>query len=151
MKKVLLAVALGAALGLLDGASAWFSPDARDKLGSIIMWSAMKDVIAGFLIGLFAVFVRSKPSVAIWGLLVGLGLAFLVALAPDPDTGKHYYLAIMLPGGLVGLLVGYFTARYVRRSIRRDFDARTGPRQIRDPDIGVVFFDGVIRDARAIR
>jgi hypothetical protein len=33
-------------------------------------------------------------------------------MQPDPDTGKNYYLAIMLPGGLVGLLVGYLTARY---------------------------------------
>ena len=49
---------------------------------------------------------------AVWGLAVGLSLAFWVAFAPDPDTGKHYYLAIMLPGGLVGLLVGYFTAKY---------------------------------------
>jgi hypothetical protein len=33
-------------------------------------------------------------------------------MQPDPETGKHYYLSIMLPGGLVGLLVGYFAARY---------------------------------------
>lgn len=112
MKKILLAMILGAALGLMDGASAWFSPDARDKLGSIVLWSALKDVTAGFLIGVFAVLVRSKLAIAVWGLAVGLGLAFLVAMQPDADTGKHYYLAIMLPGGLVGLLVGYFTARY---------------------------------------
>ena len=112
MKKILLAMILGAALGLMDGASAWFSPDARDKMGSIVLWSALKDVTAGFLIGVFAVLVRSKLAIAVWGLAVGLGLAFLVAMSPDPDTGKHYYLSIMLPGGLVGLLVGYFTARY---------------------------------------
>jgi uncharacterized membrane protein YczE len=83
------------------------------------MWSAMKDVIGGFLIGVFAVFIRSKPAVILWGLVVGMGLAFLVAVMPDPDTGKHYYLAIMLPGSLVGLLVGYATARYGARSAPR--------------------------------
>lgn len=117
MKKILIAVALGAVLGVLDGSTAWFSPDARPKLGDIIMWSAMKDVIAGFVIGVFAVLVRSWKAVTAFGLLVGLALAFWVASVPDPDTGKHYYLAIMLPGGLVGLLVGYFTAKYGSRAL----------------------------------
>ena len=118
MKTILFAVGIGAVLGVLDGSTAWFSPEARPKIGDIIMWSAMKDVIAGFLIGVFAVMVRSWKSVAAFGLLVGLGLAFWVASVPDPDTGKHYYLAIMLPGGLVGLLVGYFTAKYGSKSLR---------------------------------
>ena len=79
----------------------------------------MKDVIAGFLIGVFAVMVPNKKAVVTFGLAVGLALAFWVASVPDPDTGKHYYLAIMLPGGLVGLLVGYFTAKYGTRSLTR--------------------------------
>lgn len=119
MKKLLFAVVLGAGLGLMDGVSAWFEPDVRPKLGNIVLWSALKDVSAGFLIGVFAVFVRSKLAIAAFGVLVGLGLAYLVAMKPDPDTGKYYYFQIMLPGGLVGLLVGYFTARY-GRSLRRD-------------------------------
>jgi hypothetical protein len=126
VKKILLAMILGAALGLLDGGSAWFSPEARSKLGSIVLWSALKDVTAGFLIGVFAVVVRSRLAVVAWGLAVGLGLAFLVAMSPDPDTGKHYYLAIMLPGGLVGLLVGYFTARY--GGLGRDRAVAASPR-----------------------
>ncbi len=64
MKKILIAVALGALLGVLDGSSAWFTPDARSKLGEIVMWSAMKDVIAGFVIGVFAVYVRSWKTVS---------------------------------------------------------------------------------------
>ena len=122
MKKILLAMLLGAGLGLVDGASAWFEPDARSKLGDIVLWSALKDVTAGFLIGVFAVWVRSKLAVVLFGVAVGLGLAFLVAMNPDPDTGKHYYFSIMLPGGLVGLLVGYFTARY-GKSMRREVAA----------------------------
>jgi flagellar biosynthesis protein FliR len=118
MKKILIAVALGAVLGVLDGSTAWFSPEVRPKVGDIILWSAMKDVIAGFVIGVFAVMVRSWKAVTAFGLLVGLALAFWVASMPDPDTGKHYYFAIMLPGGLVGLLVGYFTARYGSRALR---------------------------------
>jgi flagellar biosynthesis protein FliR len=117
VKKILIAVALGAVLGVLDGSSAWFTPDARPQLGNIILWSAMKDVMAGFLIGVFAVFVKDWKAVAAFGLLVGLALALWVASVPDPETGKHYYLAIMLPGSMVGLLVGYFTAKYGARSM----------------------------------
>lgn len=112
MKTILLAIGLGALLGVVDGSTAWFTPDARPMLGGIVLWSTAKDVIAGFLIGVFAVLVRRKWLVALFGLLVGLGFALWVASAPDPETGKHYYLAIMLPGSLVGLLVGYLTARY---------------------------------------
>jgi hypothetical protein len=119
MKTILLAVVLGGVLGLVDGLSAWFTPEVRSKLANIVMYSAMKDVLAGFLIGVFAVFVRSKPAVIGWGVVVGLGLAFAVAAMPDPDTGKNYYLAIMLPGSLVGLLVGYATAHYGRRAVPR--------------------------------
>jgi hypothetical protein len=41
---------------------------------------------------------------------VGLILAFAVAaMQPGPD---HYYFQIMLPGGIVGLIVGYATQKY---------------------------------------
>ena len=44
-------------------------------------------------------------------LAVGLLLAFAVASMPQP-TGKHYYFEIMLPGGIVGMIVGYATQRF---------------------------------------
>ena len=42
---------------------------------------------------------------------VGLLLAFAVAAMPSP-TGKHYYFEIMLPGAIVGAIVGYATQRH---------------------------------------
>jgi predicted membrane protein len=46
-----------------------------------------------------------------FGLALGLLLAFIVALM------QHgYYFQIMLPGGIVGLIVGYATQRYGRGS-----------------------------------
>ena len=50
----------------------------------------------------------------LFGLAVGMFLAFLVAAMPNP-AGKHYYFEIMLPGSIVGLIVGYATQRYGER------------------------------------
>ena len=116
MKKIGLAMLLGAVLGAFDGLTAWFEPSVRDQLGTIVMLSSLKSVIAGLLIGVFAVFVRRVAATAFFGLAVGLVLAYLVAMQPDPETGKHFYAQIMVPGSLVGLLVGYATARYGSRT-----------------------------------
>ncbi len=111
-KKIGFAVLAGAILGALDGLTAWFEPSVRDQIGTIVMLSSLKSVIAGFLIGIFACFVQKRVAIAIFGLAIGLVLAYLVAMSPDPKTGEHYYAQIMVPGALVGLLVGYATARY---------------------------------------
>jgi uncharacterized membrane-anchored protein YhcB (DUF1043 family) len=47
------------------------------------------------------------------GLVIGAILAFIIAAMPDP-SGKHYYWEIVLPGSIVGLIVGYATQRYGR-------------------------------------
>ena len=116
MKKIGLAMILGAVLGALDGATAWFTPAVRDQVGTLMMYSSLKSVFAGLLIGIFAVFMRKEIAVTLFGLAVGLVLAYLVAMQPDPTTGKHYYAQIMIPGSLVGLIVGYATARYGKRA-----------------------------------
>jgi hypothetical protein len=111
MKKVLLGVLLGAALGAIDGGTAWFTPEVRFEIAAIIFYSTIKGLIAGVLIGFFARKVNSLPLGILFGLAVGAVLAFLVALMPDP-SGKHYYVQIIIPGSLVGLIVGYATQRY---------------------------------------
>lgn len=111
-KKIGLAVLLGAILGAFDGMTAWFEPAVRDQIGTIVMLSSLKSVIAGVFIGIFACFVKKRAVIAVFGLAVGLILACLVAMSPDPKTGEHYYAQIMVPGAIVGLLVGYATARY---------------------------------------
>jgi len=70
----------------------------------------VKGIIAGVLIGWFARKVNSLAAGIAFGLGVGLLLAFAVAaMQPGPD---HYYFQIMLPGGIVGLIVGYATQKY---------------------------------------
>jgi hypothetical protein len=112
MKKIGFAMLVGAILGAFDGMTAWFEPSVRDQIGTIVMLSSLKSVIAGLLVGIFAVFVQKRVAIAGFGLAMGLILAYLVAMSPDPKTGEHYYAQIMIPGAIVGLLVGYATARY---------------------------------------
>jgi len=66
-------------------------------------------IVAGILIGVFARKVQSLPLCIVFGLAVGLLLAFIVA-----QMQHGYYFQIMLPGGMVGLIVGYATQRHGR-------------------------------------
>src|SRR5262245_50095190 len=119
MKKIGFAMLIGAVLGALDGATAWFTPSVREQgmVGTIMMYSSIKSVVAGLLIGIFAIYVKKEVAVTLFGFAIGLLFAYLVAMAPDPKTGEHYYLQIMIPGALVGLIVGYATARYGKRAV----------------------------------
>jgi len=111
MNKVMLGIVLGTVLGALDGLSAWFTPEVRSMMTTIVIGSTAKGLVAGLLIGWFARKVRSVPLGILFGLLIGFVLAFIIAAMPDP-TGKHYWFEIILPGTLVGLIVGYATQRY---------------------------------------
>jgi hypothetical protein len=112
MNKIVLGLILGAILGAIDGATAWFTPEVRVEMATIIIGSTFKGLVAGILIGVFARKVRSVPLGILFGLAVGALLAFAIAAMPDAVTGKHYYPQIILPGSIVGLIVGYATQRY---------------------------------------
>jgi hypothetical protein len=113
MNKALLGLILGAILGAFDGLTAWFTPDARPFIAGIVVGSTFKGIIAGVLTGYFARKVNSLPLGILFGLGVGLVLAFAVAAMPSA-TGKHYYFAIMLPGAIVGMIIGYATQKFGR-------------------------------------
>ena len=116
MHKAVLGLLLGGVLGVLDGLSAWFTPEARPMLLGIVIGSTIKGLVAGVLIGWFARKVDSVPWGLVFGLGIGLVLAFLVAVMPSA-TGEHYYFEIMLPGAVVGLIVGWATQRYGRKAL----------------------------------
>ena len=112
MNKALLGLLLGGILGVFDGLTAWFTPAVRAQLLGIVIGSTVKGLIAGVLIGYFARKVNSLPLGIMFGLAVGLLLAYAVAaMQPGPN---HYYFEIMLPGGLVGTIIGYATQRFGR-------------------------------------
>ena len=107
MSKPLIGVILGAVLGAIDGLTSWFTPAVRDQLGGIVIGSTVKGIIAGIAIGFCAKKFQSLPLGIVFGLLVGAFLAFLIALMQG-----GYYFEIILPGTLVGLIVGFATQKY---------------------------------------
>ena len=110
MNKALLGMLVGGVLGVFDGLSAWFTPAARSQMANIVFGSTIKGLIAGVLIGFFARKVHSLALGIIFGLAVGLLLAY--AVAATQSGPNHYYFEIMLPGGIVGVLIGYATQRF---------------------------------------
>ncbi len=113
MSKTILGLVLGGILGIFDGLSALVSaPEVAPQIMGIVLGSTFKGLVAGVLIGFFARKVHSLPLGIVFGLAVSLTFAYLVAAQPDPATGRHYYWEIMLPGGLLGAIVGYATQRY---------------------------------------
>src|SRR5438477_7388141 len=111
MNKVLVGLLLGAVLGAVDGGTAWFAPAVRAQLAGIIFGSTSQGLIAGVAAGIFARQVNSVPLGILFGLAVGFVLAFIVAYL------QHgYYFEILLPGSIVGLIVGYATQRYAAPS-----------------------------------
>jgi hypothetical protein len=113
MSKPLLGLILGAFLGIFDGWSAQWTagdvPEVRRDMVFIICMGVLKGAVAGVLIGVFARWLRSLPLGILLGLSVGALLAFPIALG-----NRELFWKIMLPGALVGLLVGIATQIYGR-------------------------------------
>ena len=113
MKKPVIGLLLGGVLGVFDGLSALVSaPEVAPAIAGIVIGSTFKGLIAGIAIGYFSHRVKSLPLGILFGLAIGALLAFLVAMNPDPETGKHYYWEIITPGSLVGIIAGYATQKY---------------------------------------
>jgi hypothetical protein len=107
MGKVWYGILLGAVLGIFDGLTAWFTPAVRDQVAGIVVGSTFKGAIAGIVAGWFAKKVNSVPLGILVGLVTGLLLAYGVAAM------QHgYYFQIMLPGSLVGAIVGFATQKH---------------------------------------
>jgi hypothetical protein len=106
--KIVVGLLFGLVLGALDGATAWFYPYARPMIAGILMGSSFKGMLVGILSGWFARRVRSTAWGVAFGGGLGLFFAFLVA-SMDTVNGKHAYLEIMLPGFVVGLIIGFLT------------------------------------------
>ena len=107
MKKPVFAMLLGGFLGVLDGLSALLTaPEVRPMIAGIVAGSTFKGVVAGLIVGFVAQRTQSMSIIVGVGLAVGAFFAYLVTL------GEPYFWEIILPGSIVGLIVGFATAKY---------------------------------------
>lgn len=108
MKKPVFAMLLGGFLGVFDGLTALISggPEIPAMIGTIVAGSTFKGVIAGLIVGLVAQRTQSLTVIVAVGLVVGALFAYLVTI------GGPYFWEIILPGSIVGLIVGFATAKY---------------------------------------
>ena len=116
MSKPALGLLLGGLLGLIDGLSALLYPGTATMMVPIIVGSTIKGLVTGVAMGVLARRVRSVPVGILGGLALGLALSYLAALTPDPQ-GQHHYAEIMLPGAILGVIVGFATQRFGRPSL----------------------------------
>jgi hypothetical protein len=110
MNKPVAGLLVGTGLGFLDGATAWFTPAVRPEMMTILIGSTFKGMLVGLLSAFIARKVRSVPAGIAAGAIIGLVFAYAVAAMPSA-TGDHYYLQIMLPGFVVGGIIGFLTQR----------------------------------------
>ena len=110
LTKPVLGLALGGALGLLDGLSGFFEPSLAPVMGSVITFSLLKGLVAGMAIGYFSQRVHSMPI----GIAAGIGIAAVLSLLVVLHAGMALFLDIVLPGMLLGGIVGFATQRFGR-------------------------------------
>lgn len=109
LNKVVIGLALGGVLGIFDGLTAWFTPEVRADLAGIVVGSCFKGILTGLAAGFFARKVHNIALGIVIGLIVGMALSYGVAAM----QGK-YYFEIMLPGSILGAIVGFATQKLPR-------------------------------------
>jgi hypothetical protein len=113
MSKPIFGLLLGGILGIFDGLSALISaPAVAPDIVGIVIGSTVKGLIAGVLIGWFSKKVDSMPLALAFGLVVGAALAGLVVWGQVAGGQPAYVWEIVLPGSIVGLIVGFATQRW---------------------------------------
>ena len=106
MRPWIIAISVGGILGLVDGLSAWFHPDARTMMIPIVLGSTIKGLVTGLALGLVA---RWRQSLG-WGVAAGLVVGFALSSIAAIGQPDHYW-AIVLPGMLVGVITGVAAQR----------------------------------------
>jgi len=110
LTKPMLGLAVGGALGLLDGLSGFFEPSLASVMGSVITFSLMKGLLAGVATG----YVSQRVHSLLLGILLGIGIATALSLLVILRAGIALFWDILLPGMLLGAIVGFATQRYGR-------------------------------------
>lgn len=120
MNKPLLGLLLGGVLGAFDGLSALVSaPETAPGIMGIVLGSMGKGLVAGVIIGFFSRKVNNLAAGIIFGLTMGALFAYPIAIQQMPPNNEVYFWEILIPGSLVGLIVGFATQRYGTRPMAK--------------------------------
>ena len=106
--KPILGLAVGGALGLLDGLSGFLEPSLAPLMSSVITFSLLKGLLSGIGIGYFSQRVPSMPA----GIVAGIAIAALLSLLVVLHAGMALFWDILLPGMLLGAIVGFATQKF---------------------------------------
>jgi len=112
LTKPMLGLAVGGTLGLLDGLSGFLEPSLAPLMTSVITFSLLKGLIAGAAIG----YVSQKVHSIALGMLAGLAIAAVLSLLVILRAGMTLFWDIMLPGMLLGVVVGFTTQKFGRQA-----------------------------------
>ncbi len=110
LTKPMLGLAVGGVLGLLDGLSGFFEPTLSAVMTSVIIFSLLKGLLAGVATG----YVSQRVDSMLLGILAGTGIAALLSLLVILKAGMALFWDILLPGMLLGAIVGFATQRFGR-------------------------------------
>lgn len=108
LTKPMLGLAVGGTLGLLDGLSGFLEPSLAPLMSSVITFSLLKGLAAGVAIGYVSQKVHSLLVGILAGAVIAAALSFLVVLR----AGMSLFWDIMLPGMLLGIIVGFCTQKF---------------------------------------
>jgi hypothetical protein len=112
MTKPMLGLAVGGTLGLLDGLSGFLEPSLAPMMSSVITFSLLKGLVAGIAIG----YVSQRVHSMLVGILAGIGIAAALSLLVILHAGMALFWDIMLPGMLLGVVVGFATQKFGKLS-----------------------------------
>jgi hypothetical protein len=108
LTKPLLGLAVGGALGLLDGLSGLFEPSLAPVMGSVITFSLLKGLVAGVVTG----YVSERVHSMVLGIIAGIAIAAILSALLILRAGMALFWDIMIPGMLLGAIVGFATQRF---------------------------------------
>jgi hypothetical protein len=115
LTKPMLGLAVGGTLGLLDGLSGFLEPSLAPVMTSVITFSLLKGLVSGIAIG----YVSQRFHSMFVGILAGIGIAAALSLLVILHAGIALFWDIMLPGMLLGVVVGFTTQKFGKQAEAR--------------------------------
>jgi hypothetical protein len=110
--KPMLGLTLGGTLGLLDGLSGFLEPSLAPLMTSVITFSLLKGLVSGVVIGYFS----NKVHSMLLGILAGVLIAGAFSVLLILKAGMALFWDILLPGMLLGVIVGFATQRFGKQT-----------------------------------